>query len=836
MNGQPAIGPSTVLVVEDNPGDARLVSIYLQEDAQVPFRIVHAVRLSEALAVFARQHVDVVLLDLSLPDSFGLDTLARLRAAQPLVPIVVLTGTNDEILALEALRRGAEDYLVKGQGGSDLVRRATRYAIERSRVDQELRRSEARFRAIFANAGIGVVLLDPAGHFIECNPAFRAMMGYSEDELKAMTFGRLGHPEDGETEDATVAEVLAGRLDSANCQRRYVAKGGGVLWVTLTATAVRDEENGEIRFAVAVIEDITERKRLEDHMRLTATVFENTGEGLFITDAQRHIIHVNRAFTDITGYTAAEVLGRNPSMLASGRHEADFYAAMWSALNQAGRWQGEIWDRRKSGEMFAGWQNIAAVRDGNGQISHFVAVISDITSRKEVEERLSYAANHDPLTRLPNRTLFQERLSRALARAQRNQEMVAVLFIDLDHFKEVNDTQGHLAGDRLLQQVAERISRSIRQGDTVARLAGDEFTVILEDIQDPRDAAFVAHKILRILAQPYDLIQHTAKISASIGVAIYPTDADDSQTLVTLADTAMYRAKQSGRNGCQFHSEVVNAQAFERMVLEDALRGAIERQELSLLYQPIFETGSGRVVAVEALLRWTPPDIGMLLPAQFLPLAEESGQIMPIGAWVLETACRQMAHWHALGLTALDLDINLSARQLRHPDLVDSIAGVLESTGLVAGHLVLEVPESCVTERGHDSSVNFSPLVALGVQVAIDEFGSGYSSFTLLRRLPANTLKIAQSFIHNMPVNNDDTEIVRAIMAVAGGLHLSVVAPGIETQAQLDQVLSCACARVQGFLLARPMGADAMTDYLVQRTRPAVLVRRPAIAQPSETP
>ncbi|MBX9634377.1 MAG: EAL domain-containing protein, partial [Magnetospirillum sp.] len=495
--------------------------------------------------------------------------------------------------------------------------------------------------------------------------------------------------------------------------------------------------------------------------------------------------HVNPAFTDITGFLPEDVLGKTPKVLSSGRHELDFYEHMWDELRSVGKWQGEIWDRRKSGEMFAGWQNIAVVRNSMGEITNYVAVISDITSRKQVEERLSYQANHDPLTRLPNRTLFHERLSRAVARAHRNQSLVALLFIDLDRFKQVNDTLGHLAGDLLLQQVSERLTGATRQGDTVARLSGDEFTVILEDVQDPRDAAMVAHKVLHMLADPFDLAGPIAHISSSIGVALYPADAGDQQSLIKLADAAMYRAKHLGRNCCQFHSEAVNAEAFERLALENALRVALERDEFLVHYQPIFDFKSGRVVAVEALLRWRHPEVGMVVPAQFLALAEETGLIVSIGRWVLMTACAQTKAWRNAGFPDLAVHVNLSARQLREPDLLAGIAEALEASGLPPDALVLEVPESSVVDKGYDPAAIFARFAALGLGLAIDEFGSGYSSFAFLRHLPAKALKMAQGFVRNVANSTDDTEIATAIVAVARGLHMSVVAPGVETAEQL---------------------------------------------------
>ena len=805
--------PLSVLVIEDNPGDARLVELYLLEDPARPFKVTKASRLSEGLEKLQEQAIDVVLLDLSLPDSFGMETLARLRAASS-VPVVVLTGTSDEAIALEALRQGAQDYLVKGQGDGELVRRAIRYAIGRSQADAELRSSEARFRALFDNAGTGVILSEPNGTYVHCNPAFCAMLGYSDAELQKLTYRDTTHPDDMDSHSGLREAMAAGKLDSYDLTKRYVARDGHVIWAHLTVTAVRDTPSGELRYTVAVVEDVTERKRLEDHMRLAATVFENTGEGLFVTDDQRRIIHVNPAFTALTGYAPEDVLGKTPRVLSSGRHPPEFYDHMSEILAKTGKWQGEIWNRSKNGEMFAEWLNIGAVRNDRDQITNYVAVFSDITSRKQDEERLSYQANHDPLTRLPNRTLFQERLSRALTRATRSQSKVALLFIDLDFFKQVNDTLGHLAGDILLQEVAERLTACVRQGDTVARLAGDEFTVILEDIAEAHDGAVVAHKILTAMATPFNLQGHEAHISSSIGVALYPGDAGDPQSLVKLADAAMYRAKHQGRNACRFHSETINAQAFERLALENALRHALDRQEFVLHYQPIFDRRTGKVAAVEALLRWQHPEIGLVMPNQFLPLAEETGLILPIGQLVLEAACRQGQAWIDQGFGNIRIGVNLSSRQFRAPELLETIAAALEASGLPPDALELDIPESCITDKSLDASGLFARIKAQGINIAIDDFGSGYSSFAFLRRLPVNALKIDQTFVRGMVNEPEDAEIITAIVAVARGLHMDVVAPGIETEAQMEALSKFDCDKVQGFLFAHPMVSAEMTQFL----------------------
>jgi diguanylate cyclase (GGDEF)-like protein/PAS domain S-box-containing protein len=815
----------TILVVEDNPGDARLVEIFLIEDPAQVFSVIKTETLAAAISALASQTIDAILLDLSLPDSFGLDTLARLREANPSVPVVVLTGTDNQELAFRALRQGAQDYLVKGQGDGHLVRRSVGYAIERFQVELALRNSEARFRAVFESAGIGVVTRSAEGRFIQANPAFCAMLGYSEDELRTLSISDIAHPDEAETVALKLAEMADGTCDGYTAVRRYIGREGKLVWAKVTVTAVR-LPSGALDFGVAVMEDITERKRLEDNMRLAATVFESSGEGLFVTDDKGRIVHVNPAFTEITGYAADEVLGHTPKILSSGRHGPEFYVLMRESLEATGNWQGEIWDRRKDGEMFAGWQNITAVLDAEGRLVNYVAVLSDITSRKQVEERLSYAANHDPLTRLPNRTLFMERLGRAIARAQRSRDLVALMFIDLDYFKQVNDSLGHLAGDLLLQQVAERLSTCVRQGDTVARLGGDEFTIILEDVDQPRDVAIVAHKVLHRLVEPFDLNGTTANISSSIGVALYPLDSQDTQELIHFADSSMYQAKTSGRNRCQFHSEQINTQAFERLALEESLRFAVERGEIELVYQPVFDLGTGQVAAVEALARWRHSQIGTLTPRQFLPLAEETGLILDIGRWGLDEACKQVAQWRNGPSPSLELRINFSGRQLRDDGLMSDIATALEATGLPPTALVAEIGETHAGDQPQAPTGLYERFAALRLGLSIQEFGSGYSSLSNMRKFAAGSVKVAQSFVRGAPTSADDSEIVTAIVALAKGLHMSVVAPGVETSAQLDFVMAAGCTHVQGFLLGRPMTAAEFGDFLSRRQVPDSLAER----------
>ena len=812
----PEASAIAILLIEDNPGDARLVREMLREvNHPGLFALTTVDRLALARDQLAEHAFDVVLLDLTLPDSRGLATLTEVRRLAPAVPIVVLTGLDDEDSALKAVQGGAQDYLVKGQGDGDLIRRAIRYAIERFRSDAALRRSEARLRAIFERAGIGILLVDGDGRCVEANPALMRMTGFQADELVGQQLADLTLADDnGAADPLAIAELLAGRRDLSQAEKRFRHKAGHAVWGRMTVTLVRGAGT-DPPLLLCLIEDVTERRHMEERLRLAAVVLENTSEGVFVTDPEHRIIIVNPAFSHLTGYGADEVIGRKPSILSSGRHGADFYQHMFESLAETGKWQGEIWNRRKSGELFAEWLNIGAVRDEAGAVVHYVAVFSDITSRKQTEERLNYQVNHDPLTSLPNRTLFHERLSRALARAFRNGRVVGVLFLDLDHFKEINDTWGHLVGDRLLQVVAERLSGSIRQGDTAARLAGDEFMMILEDITDYRDAAIVAQKVLRSLAEPYDLADRPLTVTTSIGISLFPADGEDIQTLLHNADIAMYRAKKQGKNNYQFFSDELNAQAFERLVLEGSLRRALDRGEFRLHYQPIIDLESGQTLAVEALLRWQHPDVGLVAPPQFLATAEEIGLMGQIGRWVVATACRQLREWHDSGNHRLRMAINLSPSQLLQPETVELVRNALAANRLEPQILEIDVPESVVMSRGGSSDV-LGQLRTLGVRVAIDDFGTGYSSFGHLRRLPVDTLKIDQTFVRDMMTDDDDARIITAITAIAHSLRLTVVAKGVETPEQLAFLKRHQCDLAQGHVFCRPLPADKLTPRLAE--------------------
>ena len=809
----PVAPPIAILLVEDNPGDARLVELLLREKAPGQFTFSIAETLQAAMLKAGEREFDVALLDLSLPDSHGLETLARLRAFAPMLPIVVLTGTDDDELALQAVQRGAQDYLVKGQGSADPIRRAIRYAIERSLADANLRRSEGQFRAVFENAGLGIGLIDRAGRLFSANPALCAMLGENPAESHDAHLSDYLHPDDKAQVLELAGDLLGGQRDEFSLEARFVPKAGHFAWGRVNLSLVRGPDT-QPHFAVSMVEDITARKAMEEQLRLAAKVLEATSEGVFITDAEQRLVHVNPSFTRLTGFEPEDVLGKTPSVLSSGRHGPEFYAALWRSIHEQGYWRGEIWNRKKSGEIYAEWLNISAVKNEAGDVGNYVAVFSDITSRKQSEEKLNHRANHDTLTGLPNRALFLERLEHAMARAQRNQLTIAVLFLDLDHFKQINDSLGHLAGDALLQQVAERLHHAVRNEDTVARMGGDEFTLIVEDVNDFRDAATVAQKILRQFALPFQLNGQPHRVTTSIGISLYPGDGDSVAELLRQADEAMYAAKKQGRGSFRFASADLSEKAFEHQALEAALTRALAEERLEVHYQPIVSLTDGVVIGAEALLRWRHPDIGLMVPGQFLPLAIESGLIQSIGHWVMRTAFTQAVVWRAAGHADVRLCVNVCRAELHHPDFLDGVEALLAETGLPANIIDFELPETLAMEASPLTIHSITALRGLGARVSLDDFGAGRTDFRTLRHTPVDVLKIAPDFIRDVTTNPDEAKLVRAATAAAHSLRMQVVAKAVETTDQFNFLRQHRCDSAQGYFFSRPVPAEELLPFL----------------------
>jgi diguanylate cyclase (GGDEF)-like protein/PAS domain S-box-containing protein len=671
--------------------------------------------------------------------------------------------------------------------------------------------NERRFRSLFHEAPVGHTLNRLAdGGFVEINPAFAELTGYSRDELAALNYWDLT-PHQYAADEAQQLETLRSTGRYGPYEKEYLRKDGQRIAVRLNGT-LYEGTDGE-KLILSVVEDISDRRHAEDQLRLMASIFEHSGEAILISDRDNNIVAVNPAFTRLTGYAADEVVGRNPRVLASGRTTQQEYEEMWRAIDTLGLWHGEVWDRRKDGGTYPKWLTISTLKNAAGEVTHYIGSFTDITERKAAEDRIHHLAHHDALTGLPNRFHLQGRLEQALATARRDHRPLAVIFLDLDRFKIVNDTLGHHVGDQLLIAVAHRLRASVRSSDIVARLGGDEFVLVLTDAEASA-AHQLAEKILRSLANTYHVGAHVLHSTPSLGIAMFPADGDSVETLMKNADTAMYHAKSAGRNNVQFFTAAMNEEASARLTFENSLRQAVEHGEFELHFQPQIELESGRLVGVEALVRWRHPQQGLISPLEFIPLAEETGLIVPLGEWVLDRALRQLAAWRDSGIDGLRMAVNLSAHQLRNPAFASSVAEALEIHRIPPERLELEITESAAMDDPQATIEQLGRLRRMGIDLAIDDFGTGYSSLAYLKLLPIRRLKLDRSFVMDIEHDANDAAICSATIALAHSLGLGVVAEGVETEAQRDYLARLDCDIVQGYLFSRPLPAREAEAYL----------------------
>jgi diguanylate cyclase (GGDEF)-like protein/PAS domain S-box-containing protein len=696
------------------------------------------------------------------------------------------------------------------------------------RKENERRLSESESRLLQRNLALsatsqGVVITGLDQIITYVNDAATRLTGYSREELIGRNCNLL---QGDDTSPATIAEIRhALKTEQAfNGEILNYRKDGTPFWNDLSITPVFDAEHRLTQF-IGVLRDVTERRQAEDALRIAATVFE-TQEGLMVTDADTIIQRVNKSFTRITGYSAEEAIGRKPGFLSSGKHTPEFYKSMWEKIDSDGYWQGEIWNRRKDGNTYLEWLTITAVADTHGKVTHYVAGFFDITDSRDAEEKIRRLAFYDPLTMLPNRRLMIDRLTQALPASARSNSCGAVLFIDLDDFKTLNDTRGHDVGDMLLVQVAERLLKCVRETDTVSRFGGDEFVIMLENLgaeetAAARQAELIGEKIRVELNSPYHFNDFEYHSSSSIGVCLFRGHELQIEEILKRADAAMYQSKRSGRNVLQFFDPQMQAVLENRLSLDADLRQALTRNQLLPYYQAQVNR-SGEVVGAEMLLRWQHPQRGLVLPLEFIPLAEETGLILTIGRWLLETACSQLKLWEQIERTAeLRLSVNVSARQFRQPDFVDQVRHALERTRANPDRLKLELTESIVLEDIDSSIRKMQEIKALGVRFSMDDFGTGYSSLAYLTQLPLDELKIDRSFVHNSGVKASDAVIVQTIVAMANTLGIEVIAEGVETEAQQRFLESVGCQRYQGYLYSRPIPIGDFEQMLFKDWSPA---------------
>lgn len=686
---------STLLLIEDSAGDARLLREMLVEENADPPQLVLVTSMCEAERHLAQHPADIILLDLGLPDAQGLEAVRRARAAAPRVPLVVLTGLDDETLAGHALQEGAQDYLIKGEIVARGLRRALRYALERKSMEDALFVEKERAQVTLGCIGDGVACTDVLGRITFLNRAAEVMSGWSLQEASGLPM-------------TTVFRILA-------------------------PVAGYDPTDAALECSM---------------------------------EADRPHVHANGILV------------------------------------------------RRDGLEIPVEDSIAPIHDREGQAIGAVIILRDVTINRAMTSQIRHSAQHDFLTGLPNRALLNDRIERAIALARRQQKVVGLLFLDLDGFKHINDSLGHPMGDKLLQSVAERLLACVRESDTVSRQGGDEFVVLLATMERPEDGAIIARRILDAVAKPHSIEEHDLHITASIGISVQSAEAQDAVTLVKNADTAMYQAKENGRNGYRFFEREMSVRAVERQSIEEALRRALERNEFSLHYQPKIDLSTGGIIGAEALIRWTHPTRGSVSPAQFIPVAEECGIIQGIGHWVLREACRQARSWLDMGLKVGTMAVNVSAVEFQDEAFLDGLFEVLAASGLEPGALELELTESVLMKRVEKTAMLLQVLRERGVRVAIDDFGTGYSSLSYLRRFPVDALKIDQSFIRQITKAGDDTRLVTAVISMARSLELRVVAEGVETLHALEYLRAHDCDEAQGYYFSRPVPAQQFAEII----------------------
>ncbi|WP_168204857.1 EAL domain-containing protein [Noviherbaspirillum sp. UKPF54] len=745
--------------------------------------------------VQSREHVESVIrlyatLASMLADS-GLDRLRQTQSAEQLA----------------AINRALEDTV--GARTEALVRANT-----------ELAAREAMLTQILDTSSVAIFLVDLEGRITHANRRMAEMFAMPLDALVGNEYVALVHPEERDIARQRMLDLLSSNLASTEVERLYYRADQTTFWGTLTGKRFYDA-HGEKTGLVGVIADITDRKHAEIDLRIAAIAFE-AQEGMFITDPKGVILRVNRAFSEITGYASAEAVGQTPQPLRSDSDNAAFYTAIKESILQTGTWQGDLWHRRKNGEKYPLWLTITAVYNASHALTHFVGTMTDMTSRKEAEDAIRNLAFYDPLTQLPNRRLLLDRLKQALATCTRTHRNGALLFIDLDNFKMLNDTLGHDVGDQLLQQVAQRLLHGARQGDTVARLGGDEFVVMLENLSEcsveaAKQAEIVGEHILGAFNQTFQLKEGAYPSAASIGVTLFSDHQGSVEDLLKQADLAMYQAKAAGRNTLRFFNPEMQASIAQRAALENDLRLAVQESQFSLYYQVQVGRG-GEVTGAEALVRWQHPTRGLIAPGEFIPLAEETGLIQHIGTCVLQMACRQLSIWASHAATAhLTLAVNVSARQFRRPDFVEQVLSVIEKSGANPHRLKLELTESLLVDDIEGVITKMGTLKAKGVSFSLDDFGTGYSSLAYLKRLPLDQLKIDRSFVRDILIDSNDAAIARTIVALADSMSLSVIAEGVETHAQRDALSAAGCYFYQGYLFGRPLPLPEFEQYVRDR-------------------
>ncbi len=818
-----------VLIVQEDTADAGLIRKALTGSKVGPCRVQWVRRLDDALDRLGREAIELILLDLVLPDVRGLEVFDRVFQAAPNALILVLSAMGDEETGRQAVQRGAHDYLVKDHLDTHWLPRSLRYVIDRMKAQEDLRESEVRFRAMSDTSPLGLFVSDGLGRCVYTNAAYQEISGLSLEQSLDIGWGASIHPEDrrrvlDEWEDA------AGAQAPFQSEVRFLREDGSVVWTRVNSATMGDGTGPDAY--VHTVEDITDRKSIEFGLRAAEealfaekeraqVTLNSIGDAVLSTDLQGKLTYLNLVAEAMTGWSREEALGRPLAEvfhIIDGRTREPAANPAQCAIDddRTGGLARDCVLIRRDGFESAIEDSAAPIHDRDGQVTGAVIVFHDVSQARAMTRKMEHLAQHDFLTDLPNRALLMERLSRAIGMARRHGTKVALLFLDLDNFKRINDSLGHAIGDELLRSVAQRLATCVRTTDTVCRQGGDEFLVLLTEIEQPQDAAHIMEKLRTALALPQVIGGHELHVTISAGISVFPDDGIDSDTLMRNADTAMYQAKASGRDDYQFFRPDMNIRAIRRLSVESGLRRALAQGEFLLHYQPKIDLATGSTTGSEALIRWVDPDLGLVYPERFVPIAEECGLIVRVGCWVLREVCRQTMAWRDSGLRVLPVAVNISAVEFRQKGFLADVATILKETGMAPSLLEFELTESVLMHDAEASMSVLEGLKAFGIRLAIDDFGTGYSSLSYLRRFPIDTLKIDQSFVRDIVTDAADANIVSAVIGMGKILEQRVIAEGVETNEQFVFLRDRLCDEGQGFHFSRALPAEDFAQLLIQ--------------------
>jgi len=807
-----------ILYLEDDIPLAHLVKRKLERKG-------YQVELSDdgmkCLELLTDGTVDLFIVDFNTPSLNGLEVLKALKEQERMPLSIMVSGSHDGRIVLEAMKLGCSDYVIKEiDNYFDLLLVSVENVLDKQRLIKAKELAESKLLQSNQNLKRAQKLAKVGSweYYPDDARIYWSAQEYDNFDvpdhvvIDYQKYIQYIHPDDKEQVEQRNAQCLQQKKPS-DLNFRLLLDDGSIRHLH-SYTQVDVDADNQITRVFGITKDITDEVNAAAKLEQASTVFSSTSEAIFITDENNLISSINPAYTKTTGYSEQDVLGKDPRILNSGHHDKNFFKVFWRELKATGHWQGEIWNRHKDGHVFPVWQSIASIKDSSGKIIQFVSLFSDISARKADEELIRYQANYDSLTGLPNRNLFLDRINIALKHAHRNNKQLALLLLDLDRFKWINDTLGHKAGDVILQETASRLKESVRDSDTVARLGGDEFAIILPELNHVSDAESIANKIFSAFKAPLSIDGNEIHISGSIGITLFPDDADNVDSLQMNADSAMYSAKEDGRNRFHYFTPQLQAKAERHLLLINYLQQALKRDEFEVYYQPIIDLVSHQIVSAEALIRWRQPQLGFISPEEFIPLAESSGLIRAVGDWVVFRVAKNMQRWQQLGLKPINISINKSAYQFSNDHCDDDWFHIFKRHDIDVGRITVEITESVLMEKGHDHVSKLSAMKKQGMKISLDDFGTGYSSLSYLKRFPVDILKIDRSFVRDIIEDSSDAMLVEMILSLADKMNIKVVAEGVETQEQLTFLQKHGCRYIQGYLFSKPLPLAEFESFL----------------------